>query len=43
MLADDESERRALSKALLPPVRRFYTGYFDPEAHKPFYRPSARA
>ena len=41
-LADDESERRALSKALLPHVRQFYAGYFDPEAHKPFYRPSSR-
>src|SRR5436190_3118047 len=33
-LDDDEVERRALSKALLPHVRRFYAGYFDPEAHK---------
>jgi 5-methylthioadenosine/S-adenosylhomocysteine deaminase len=41
-LADDESERRALSKALLPHVRRFYAGYFDPETHQPFYRPSSR-
>ena len=32
-LADDEIERRALSKALLPHVRRFYAGYFDPETH----------
>ena len=41
-LADDESERRALSKALLPHVRRFYAEYFDPEAHLPYYRPSSR-
>jgi 5-methylthioadenosine/S-adenosylhomocysteine deaminase len=41
-LADDEIERRELSKALLPHVRRFYTGYFDPEAHQPYYRPSSR-
>jgi cytosine/adenosine deaminase-related metal-dependent hydrolase len=41
-LADDESERRALSKALLPHVRRFYACYFDPDAHQPFYRPSSR-
>src|SRR5215831_18151450 len=41
-LADDESERRALSKALLPHVRRFYAEYFDPEAHLPNYRPSSR-
>jgi 5-methylthioadenosine/S-adenosylhomocysteine deaminase len=30
-LADDEVERRQLSKALLPHVRRFYAGYFDPK------------
>jgi cytosine/adenosine deaminase-related metal-dependent hydrolase len=42
-LADDEVERRALSKALLPHVQRFYAGYFDPETHLPYYRPSSRA
>jgi 5-methylthioadenosine/S-adenosylhomocysteine deaminase len=41
-LGDDEIERRQLSKALLPHVRRFYTGYLDPEAHQPYYRPSSR-
>jgi 5-methylthioadenosine/S-adenosylhomocysteine deaminase len=41
-LADDEIERRALSKALLPHVRRFYAGYFDTERHLPYYRPSLR-
>src|SRR6266849_4196057 len=41
-LADDEVERRGLSKALLPHVRAFYAGYFDPEQHLPFYRPSSR-
>ena len=41
-LADDEVERRALSKALLLHVRRFYAGYFDPEAQLPYYRPSSR-
>jgi hypothetical protein len=41
-LADDETERCALSKALLPHVRRFYAGYFDPETHSPYYRPSSR-
>jgi len=40
-LKDDEIERRVLSKALLPHVRRFYTGYFDPEAHQPYYHPSS--
>jgi hypothetical protein len=34
-LADDENELRQLSKALLPHVRRFYAGYFHPEAHLP--------
>jgi len=42
-LADDEVERRQLSKALLPHSRRFYAGYFDPEAHVPYYRPRSRA
>ena len=41
-LADDESERRALSKALLPHVRRFYAGHFDLDPHQPYYRPSSR-
>jgi SpoVK/Ycf46/Vps4 family AAA+-type ATPase len=41
-LSDDEVERRRLSKALLPHVKAFYAGYFDPERHQPFYRPSSR-
>jgi 5-methylthioadenosine/S-adenosylhomocysteine deaminase len=41
-LAADEVERRQLSKALLPHVRRFYAGYFDPETHQPYYRASSR-
>jgi cytosine/adenosine deaminase-related metal-dependent hydrolase len=41
-LADDEVERRNLSKALLPHVKAFYAGYFDPSRHEPFYRPSSR-
>jgi cytosine/adenosine deaminase-related metal-dependent hydrolase len=41
-LADDEVERRALSKALLPHVRAFYANYMDPARHEPFYRPSSR-
>jgi cytosine/adenosine deaminase-related metal-dependent hydrolase len=40
-LADDEVERRGLAKALLPHVRNFYAGYFDPGAHQPFYRQSS--
>ena len=41
-LGEDEIERRQLSKALLPHVRRFYAGYFDPEARAPHYRPNSR-
>ncbi len=41
-LSDDEVQRRQLSKALLPHVKRFYEGYFDPGRHEPFYRPSSR-
>jgi cytosine/adenosine deaminase-related metal-dependent hydrolase len=41
-LAEDEVERRDLSKALLSHVRRFYAGYSDPEAHLPYYRGSSR-
>jgi len=41
-LADDEVERRHLSKALLPHVRAFYANYIDPARHEPFYRPSSR-
>ena len=41
-LSDDEVERRRLSKALLPHVKAFYDGYFDPMQHQPFYRSSSR-
>ena len=41
-LANDEVERRKLSKALLPHVRKFYANYIDPAKHEPFYRPSSR-
>jgi 5-methylthioadenosine/S-adenosylhomocysteine deaminase len=41
-LSDDEIERRRLSKALLPHVKAFYSGYFDPEQHLPFYRANSR-
>jgi 5-methylthioadenosine/S-adenosylhomocysteine deaminase len=41
-LASDEVERRNLSKALLPHVRKFYADYIDPARHEPFYRPSSR-
>jgi cytosine/adenosine deaminase-related metal-dependent hydrolase len=40
-LSDDEVQRRQLSKALLPHVKRFYAGYMDPAKHVPFYRPSS--
>jgi 5-methylthioadenosine/S-adenosylhomocysteine deaminase len=41
-LTNDEVERRMLSKALLPHVRKFYANYIDPAKHEPFYRPSSR-
>jgi 5-methylthioadenosine/S-adenosylhomocysteine deaminase len=41
-LADDEVERRELSKALLPHVRNFYATHIDPAKHEPFYRQSSR-
>src|SRR5262249_3965618 len=41
-LSSDEVERRTLSKALLPHVRKFYADYIDPAKHEPFYRPSSR-
>jgi cytosine/adenosine deaminase-related metal-dependent hydrolase len=41
-LADDEVERRKLSRALLPHVKAFYAGYYDAGQHVPFYRPSSR-
>ena len=40
-LSDDEVQRRNLSKALLPHIKRFYAGYYDPAQHVPFYRPSS--
>lgn len=40
--SNDEVERRRLSKALLPHVRKFYAGYFDPTGHEPFYRYSSQ-
>jgi 5-methylthioadenosine/S-adenosylhomocysteine deaminase len=42
-LSNDEVERRHLSAALLPHVRRFYADYIDPARHEPFYRQSSRA
>ncbi|WP_028465914.1 amidohydrolase family protein [Nisaea denitrificans] len=41
-LSNDEVERRQLSKALLPHVKKFYENYFDPAKHEPFYKPSSR-
>ena len=40
-LSDDEVERRKLSVALLPHVRKFYADYIDTSKHQPFYRPSS--
>ncbi len=42
-LTPEDEERRRLSKLILPHVKAFYDGYFDPEDHVPFYRPSSRA
>jgi 5-methylthioadenosine/S-adenosylhomocysteine deaminase len=41
-LSSDEIQRRKLSKALLPYVRKFYAGYLSPHATSPFYQESAR-
>jgi 5-methylthioadenosine/S-adenosylhomocysteine deaminase len=41
-LSNDEVERRKLSKALLPHVKKFYANYFDPAKHEPFYRQNSR-
>jgi cytosine/adenosine deaminase-related metal-dependent hydrolase len=41
-LSSDEVQRRKLSKALLPHVRKFYEGYMTPHATAPFYQQSAR-
>jgi hypothetical protein len=41
-LTPEEEERRRLAKAVLPYVQAFYDGYYDPESHRPFYRPSSR-
>ena len=41
-LAPHEVERRRLAEDLLPHIRRFYDGYFDPSAHDPYYKVNAR-
>jgi hypothetical protein len=41
-LSNDEAQRRKLSKALLPHVRKFYEGFMSPHATTPFYQQSAR-
>jgi cytosine/adenosine deaminase-related metal-dependent hydrolase len=41
-LAPHERERRRLVADLLPHIRRYYEGYFDPAAHQPFYRVNTR-
>ncbi len=41
-LSDDKVQRRQLSKALLPHIRRFYAGYTDTSRHEPFYRTSSQ-
>jgi 5-methylthioadenosine/S-adenosylhomocysteine deaminase len=41
-LTDAEQERRRLAKQVLPHVKAFYDGYFDPVSHQPHYRQSSR-
>ena len=41
-LTEPELERRRLSKAVVPHVKKFYENYFDPSQHVPYYRPSSR-
>jgi cytosine/adenosine deaminase-related metal-dependent hydrolase len=41
-LNEDEQDRRRLSKAVLPHMRAFYDGYYQPDSHVPFYRQSSR-
>lgn len=41
-LSSEEVERRKLSTAILPYVRKFYEGYMTPHATSPFYQQSAR-
>ncbi|MGI9416262.1 MAG: amidohydrolase family protein [Geminicoccaceae bacterium] len=41
-LRSDEMERKWLAKAVLPHVRRFYEGWFDPTDAQPFYATSSR-
>jgi 5-methylthioadenosine/S-adenosylhomocysteine deaminase len=41
-LTGDEIERRRLSKAVFPHVKAFYDGYYDPNAHAPYYRQNSR-
>jgi cytosine/adenosine deaminase-related metal-dependent hydrolase len=41
-LNPEELERRRLSKAVLPHVKAFYDGYYDAEAHQPYYRLNSR-
>lgn len=40
--AEDEKERRMLSKALVPHVKAFYADYYNSDKHDPFYRMSSR-
>ncbi|WGF89710.1 hypothetical protein [Marinivivus vitaminiproducens] len=41
-LSDAEVEKRKLSKALFPYVKKFYANYIDTNRHEPFYRPNSR-
>ena len=41
-LTEAELERRGLSAAILPHVRKFYADYIDVSSHEPFYRMNSR-
>src|SRR6266851_3214277 len=40
-LSSEELERRQLSKAVFPHVKAFYEGYYDANAHVPYYKQSS--
>jgi cytosine/adenosine deaminase-related metal-dependent hydrolase len=42
-LTEEETQRRRLAHAVYPHVRRFYSGWVDPETLEPFYRQNSRS
>jgi cytosine/adenosine deaminase-related metal-dependent hydrolase len=41
-LNGDELERRRLSRAVFTHVKAIYDGYYDPDAHEPYYRQNSQ-